>query len=316
MPGQVTSEFASIQSMDTRKSLGAGGGFLAVEGTERRNQRVRLRHWTWALGTYAGAILVAFLVGRIGLGAMSGAQWALFLGSGTVINLGFFGLFRSNFNLRFQDPSLTIAQLLVGSMWGMIPLYCLPGARPLVLMLYLPSFCFGMLRLTNRQYLGLVTLVLAEYVALLVVEYGIGRRAFYPGYEAFVFGLFGLLLIWFALFGGMVSKLRLKLHEQLQSTKRVLDELRVEVQAREAAKVERERLVAELQQSLADVRKLGGLLPICAACKKIRDDQGYWNQIEAFITDRSEAKFSHGICPDCAERLYPGQIRKQDPGTA
>jgi CHASE3 domain sensor protein len=61
----------------------------------------------------------------------------------------------------------------------------------------------------------------------------------------------------------------------------------------------------ELQEALANVKTLGGLLPICANCKKIRDDKGYWNQIELFIRDRSNAKFSHGICPDCARTLYP-----------
>jgi len=53
------------------------------------------------------------------------------------------------------------------------------------------------------------------------------------------------------------------------------------------------------------VRTLSGLLPICASCKKIRDDRGYWNQIETYIKDRSEAEFTHGICPECAQRLYP-----------
>ena len=60
-----------------------------------------------------------------------------------------------------------------------------------------------------------------------------------------------------------------------------------------------------LQSSLAKVKTLSGLLPICAACKKIRDDEGYWNQIEAYIHKHSEATFSHGICPECAKRLYP-----------
>jgi len=50
---------------------------------------------------------------------------------------------------------------------------------------------------------------------------------------------------------------------------------------------------------------LSGLLPICASCKKIRDDKGYWNQIETFIRDHSEAHFSHGICPECARKEYP-----------
>jgi PAS domain S-box-containing protein len=69
---------------------------------------------------------------------------------------------------------------------------------------------------------------------------------------------------------------------------------------------ERERMIAELQQAIASIRTLSGLLPICASCKKIRDDRGYWNQIEAYIRDHTDADFSHSICPDCREKLYPG----------
>ena len=61
----------------------------------------------------------------------------------------------------------------------------------------------------------------------------------------------------------------------------------------------------ELQEALSEIKTLSGLLPICASCKKIRDDKGYWNQIEAYIRDRSEAEFSHSICPECAKHLYP-----------
>jgi PAS domain S-box-containing protein len=71
------------------------------------------------------------------------------------------------------------------------------------------------------------------------------------------------------------------------------------------AESERERLIIELQDAIADVKLLSGLVPICANCKKIRDDQGYWTQIESYIQDRSSAKFSHSICPDCAAKLYP-----------
>jgi len=69
--------------------------------------------------------------------------------------------------------------------------------------------------------------------------------------------------------------------------------------------MERERLIHELQGTLSQVRKLSGMLPICASCKKIRDDKGYWTQIEAYIRDHSEAEFSHGICPECMKKLYP-----------
>ena len=68
---------------------------------------------------------------------------------------------------------------------------------------------------------------------------------------------------------------------------------------------EREKLISDLQKALSEVKKLSGFLPICASCKKIRDDQGYWNQIEEYISDHSEAQFSHGICPDCMRKLYP-----------
>ncbi len=61
----------------------------------------------------------------------------------------------------------------------------------------------------------------------------------------------------------------------------------------------------KLRAALAKIKKLSGMLPICASCKKIRDDRGYWNQIEIYIRQHSEAQFSHGICPDCVKKLYP-----------
>jgi hypothetical protein len=64
-------------------------------------------------------------------------------------------------------------------------------------------------------------------------------------------------------------------------------------------------IIAELEDSIGKVKKLSGLLPICSSCKKIRDDKGYWNQLEAYIADHSEAELSHGICPECAKKLYP-----------
>ena len=60
----------------------------------------------------------------------------------------------------------------------------------------------------------------------------------------------------------------------------------------------------EMREALSNVKTLSGLLPICASCKKIRDDKGYWKQIESYVRDHSEAEFSHGICPDCAKKLY------------
>ncbi|MBA4389773.1 MAG: response regulator [Syntrophus sp. (in: bacteria)] len=61
----------------------------------------------------------------------------------------------------------------------------------------------------------------------------------------------------------------------------------------------------ELKEALAKIKTLSGLIPICASCKKIRDDKGYWNQLEVYIRDHSDAEFSHGYCPECIKKLYP-----------
>lgn len=77
-----------------------------------------------------------------------------------------------------------------------------------------------------------------------------------------------------------------------------------------SAEQEREQVIHDLQQTLAEVKALRGLLPICSHCKKIRDDQGYWNQIEGYIASHSEAQFTHSICPECAHQLDPDLFPK------
>ena len=68
--------------------------------------------------------------------------------------------------------------------------------------------------------------------------------------------------------------------------------------------------ISRLEEALQNVKTLTGLLPICANCKKIRDDEGYWQQIEEYIMDHSEADFTHGICNKCVEKLYPEHYQK------
>jgi sigma-B regulation protein RsbU (phosphoserine phosphatase) len=68
---------------------------------------------------------------------------------------------------------------------------------------------------------------------------------------------------------------------------------------------ERDQLIIQLKEALSKVKRLSGLLPICQHCKKIRDDKGYWNQIENYIQQHSEADFSHSICQECAQKYYP-----------
>ena len=79
----------------------------------------------------------------------------------------------------------------------------------------------------------------------------------------------------------------------------------MDITEQKKAEQEREKLILDLQQALQKIKQLSGLLPICSYCKKIRDDKGYWNQIESYIHEHSEAKFSHGICQDCAKINFP-----------
>jgi PAS domain S-box-containing protein len=78
----------------------------------------------------------------------------------------------------------------------------------------------------------------------------------------------------------------------------------IDITERKHLEEERVSLINALQEALANVKKLCGMLPICACCKKIRDDKGYWNQLEAYISDHTDVLFSHGYCPDCAVKAY------------
>lgn len=106
-----------------------------------------------------------------------------------------------------------------------------------------------------------------------------------------------------------VLKLRVKLHLQL---KRTIEDYQKENEARKRTEKElqlrvkeSDELIVELKSALNKVKHLSGLLPICSQCKKIRDDKGYWNQIELYIQNHSDAEFSHSLCRECAMQLYP-----------
>lgn len=102
---------------------------------------------------------------------------------------------------------------------------------------------------------------------------------------------------------------RVETHLSLHMARKQLLEqnqlLSQEIEQRRIIEEEREALIVELQKALQKVKMLGGLLPICCYCKKIRDDEGYWNDLEIYIRDNSEADFSHGICPDCVTEFNP-----------
>jgi hypothetical protein len=83
------------------------------------------------------------------------------------------------------------------------------------------------------------------------------------------------------------------------------------VNLRKKAESEKDASIIELQKALDEVKILRGLIPICASCKKIRDDKGFWQQLEVYISAHSDAEFSHGICPECKKKLYPEFVKDE-----
>lgn len=266
-------------------------------------QRLRLSRFAMASATYGVVTFATFLTQQLGLGRMRPLEWAVFIGIALAWNLLFLVIFLKGWNLRFKDPSLTKEQIVLSAVWGLWSLYHLPNARPIVLTFYVPAFSFGILRLNRAEYLKVTATVMGLYGGMLLLEYFQGRAGFKPGYEMFLFFLFGILFCWMAFFGGFVSDLRKKLRVQTLEILRANEELRKEMEERKKAEEEKDRLLGELKETLAKVKTLKGLIPICAWCKKIRTDTGYWQELESYIQDHSDAELSHGICPECASNL-------------
>jgi len=272
------------------------------ERSVRLRQRLRLKRFRMAAGTYLVFILAVLLTTRMGFADLTGVQWIVIVGSAILINGIFLSIFLTDANLRYKDPSLTWAQIFFSAVWGALPTFALSEVRPILLMFYIPAFSFGMLRLNRRQYLTLVACVMGIYAAILMLEHLHDPAAFQVKYEFLVFAIFGIVLTWFAFFGGFVSHLKQRLKEQHDALQKINLEMHREMQERIRAQAEKDRLIVELKDALSKVKTLSGLLPICASCKKIRDDKGYWNQIEHYIRGHSEAEFSHSICPECARK--------------
>jgi len=79
----------------------------------------------------------------------------------------------------------------------------------------------------------------------------------------------------------------------------------IDISKRKEIEKDREKLISKLKNALGEIKELRGFFPICCCCKKIRDDEGFWQRIDKYIQDRTDAQFSHGLCPDCAKELYP-----------
>lgn len=107
-----------------------------------------------------------------------------------------------------------------------------------------------------------------------------------------------------------LRRLRVRLEQQAAQLRHANEQLEAELAERKRAEQELQQKNVKLADALSKVKLLSGMLPICSGCKKIRDDQGYWSQVEGYIQKHSEATFTHGMCPDCIKKLYPDVKRR------
>jgi hypothetical protein len=124
--------------------------------------------------------------------------------------------------------------------------------------------------------------------------------------NATLFGSSPVIFRWVYLMATMLIEIAWVLGFLMMNSQRMEEELR-------SSQDSLARTVDRLENSLAEVKTLSGLLPICAECKNVRNDKGYWQQIEVYLSEHSEADFSHGICPNCMKKLYP-ELSPEEPG--
>ena len=218
----------------------------------KRAQRLRMRRFLMGVGTYIVAFMATFLVTRLGIGKLSMTQWLLLLGLGLCGPGLIFLMFYTGANLRFSEPSLTREQIIFSAIFAAVLMYWLPEARPFVLLFLLPPFSFGMLSLTLPQYLVVVGWILGIYAGLLGLEFYQERPGFDINYELVLFGLFSLLLLWFAFFGGFIYKIKRRLRTQKVETQKALDLIKIEIAERRRT----EKALAEsdsLRELLLDI---------------------------------------------------------------
>jgi DNA repair exonuclease SbcCD ATPase subunit len=101
------------------------------------------------------------------------------------------------------------------------------------------------------------------------------------------------------------GELEQRVEERTAELAKANDQLKQEIEERKLAEKEREKLINELQKAIKEIKTLRGILPLCSFCKKIRDDKGYWEQVDVYIHKHLQADISHGICPACAKEHYP-----------
>ncbi len=178
-------------------------------------QKIRLRRIIYATFTYLFVMLVAYLIHWSGVDYVSPDTWIVLILIAAIGTILFLTLLFTNLNLKLPDPSMTRLQIIYSALWGITGVLALPNSRPLILMLYLPSFMFGSLKLNRREYLELTAIISAILACGITIEYFYLRPNMNTAYELVLWLCFTLLLVWLAFLGSYISSTKIQLRESL-----------------------------------------------------------------------------------------------------
>ena len=167
------------------------------------------------------------------------------------------------------------------------------------------------LKVTSIIFLVFISLFIVLYGVLFSRKINIALRTLQQGINTIEKGdlTHKLTIVTKDEFGNLADSFN-KMAQNLRNTMASKDELSHEIEQRKLAELEKEKLIDKLQESLAEIKTLRGILPLCSFCKKVRNDKGYWEQVDIYIQKYSEANISHSVCPECAEKYYPEQYKK------
>ena len=268
-------------------------------------QKLRLRMLGVVAASYALDAVILLLYARAG--ATTLRVPLLYAFAGGLICAAFFVAFRNGVGERADDPFLTIWQSLLAVAVQVAFLTIAPEVGFVFLTVLFIVVGFSALRLTFAKAAilwGVTALGVAVVLSSTWGQFAIPVRT---AAERWITGLFFVLTLGRCVTTGVLgSTYRVQLSERTAALRRLTATLEDEVARRTRdlarANEELERLVAE---RTAEIKSLQRVLPICSHCKKIRDDRGAWNQLEAYISAHTDVLFSHGICAECLKQHYP-----------
>ena len=300
---------------------------ITLKVREAQVQQLFKQTWGGLVGTLFIAISSCVILWQVI------PQWKLWLWVGVLF---LFTSARGFLNAAFQQKApvgaaisrwaklQVIGVVASGLMWALPPLFLWPNNSPLHQLVWpicisaLSAVAVAKYCIWTPAYLSFLFLSMVPLSLRLLAEGGLVYTVL--GFLGFVFiailAQTGKVMHTANLRALEVGLRNESLSSFLSDGKAKVEELNAQLQLEIAERTRSQQELRlrnqELEQALIDIRQLSGMLPICASCKKIRNDGGYWEQIEAYIQEHSEVEFSHGICPDCAVKLYPDFFDKRN----